>query len=60
MRLLRHRRERLALRMENEVLRWARDDLTAQVRRLEFTNARLRAELEQAETELRAMRGEVA
>jgi uncharacterized coiled-coil DUF342 family protein len=60
MSLLRHRRERLAVRMENELLRWSRDDLLAQVRRLEAKNASLRAERDQAEAELRALRGEVA
>jgi hypothetical protein len=60
MSLLRHRRERLAVRMENELLRWSRDDLQAFVGRLSRENQRLRTELDQAEAELRALRGEVA
>jgi hypothetical protein len=60
MNLLRHRRERLALRMENrvrldEVLRLRMDVL-----RLRAERDRLRAERDQAEAELRALRGEVA
>jgi hypothetical protein len=60
MNLLRHRRERLALRAENEVLRarLARDDEA--VAFAARTIRQLRAERDQAEAELRALRGEVA
>jgi hypothetical protein len=67
MNLLRHRRERLALRAENEFLRscvngWMKkaDDLNERCGLLAQRSARLRAELDQAEAELRALRGEVA
>jgi branched-subunit amino acid aminotransferase/4-amino-4-deoxychorismate lyase len=52
MSLLRHRRERLAVRMENE--------LRAEIKRLQRQIRRLRIERDQAEAELRALRGEVA
>jgi predicted nuclease with TOPRIM domain len=67
MNLLRHRRERLALRAENETLWAEREDLLKRLNRerahsqwWEEWTVRLRAERDQAEAELRALRGEVA
>jgi uncharacterized coiled-coil DUF342 family protein len=60
MSLLRHRRERLALRAEIDVLRGHLDSEVEKVRYWSERCARLRAERDQAEAELRALRGEVA
>jgi regulator of replication initiation timing len=74
MNLLRHRRERLALRAEREAYRAANADLRAErndlrdrlsremMKSLHLAEqcGRVEAERDQAEAELRALRGEVA
>jgi hypothetical protein len=60
MNLLRHRRERLALKAENDNLRDNRDWLLEQLWQRNDEIVCLRAELNQAEAELRALTGEVA
>jgi regulator of replication initiation timing len=60
MNLLRHRRERLAVRAEIKTLVQRLEDALVANAILDAENNRLRAELDQAEAELRALRGEVA